>query len=156
MEVTDEPPEDGQSLDRRSAKVYAAARTLGWLFPVPFFFLLVTPGWWRFPVGVVVLAVYLAAAWRGWRIEFRADSKGVVIVNQWRTSRFSWDEVRRITIVGMRLRAVGFVLTDGRVPSVQASSYSRGLRTTAWSIAKTFAPDSVVRDDDATVWNSGR
>ena len=130
--------------------------TLIWFVPVPFVAILVTPGLWRIPVAVIVIAVYLAAALRAWRIEFKADSKGVEILNQWRTYRFTWDEVRRLTVVGTRRPAVAFVLTDGRVQSVQASSYSRSLRTSAWSIAKTFAPDTVERDDDASVWNKGR
>jgi hypothetical protein len=108
---------------------------------------------WRIPVGVLVIAAYLAGAVRAWRVEFRADPQGVSVINQWRTYRFSWDEVRRMKVIGTRLPAVSFVLADGNVRSVQASSYSRALRTTAWAIAKTFAPSTVERDDDATVWS---
>jgi hypothetical protein len=154
--MADEAPGEGQALARRSAKLYAVGRILIWFVPVPFAAILLTPGVWRIPVALVVVAVYVGAAWRGWRIEFRCDSKGVVIVNQWRTYRFTWEEVRQLTVIGTRFPAVAFVLTDGRVPTVQASSYSRSLRTTAWSIAKTFAPETVERDDDATVWNKGR
>ncbi len=154
--MTAESPSDGQALVRRSAKVYALGVMLIWFVPVPFFAILVTPGLWRIPVAVVVIAVYLAAAFRAWRIEFRADSNGVVILNQWRTYRFGWDDVRRMTVIGVRFPAVAFVLADGHVRSVQASSYSRTLRTAAWSIAKTFAPDAVERDDDASVFNRGR
>ena len=140
---------EGQTLSRRSARLYATGRTFIWLFPIPFALVLFTPGLWRIPVAVIAIIIYVWVGLRAWRIEFRADSERVLIVNQWHTYSFPWTEVRRVAIVGARLPAVSFVLTDGHVRSAQASSYSRSLRSTAWSIAKTFAPDGVEFLDDS-------
>jgi hypothetical protein len=143
---------DGQELRRTSARVYAVGQTLIWLFPIPFALTLLTPGFWRIPVGVASFAVLVGGAARAWRIRFGADRRGIVIVNQWRVFRFGWDEVGAIVMIGQRLPTVSFVLTNGRVRRVQASSYNSSLRTSAWAIANTFAPSSVQIKEDPRIW----
>jgi len=141
----------GQHLPVRGARIYAAGSSLIWLFPAPFFVLLVTPGLWRVPAGVVAVGGYLGVAECGLRLSFGADEQGIAIQNQFRAYRLPWSEVREMSVIRrQRFPAVGFIRTSGgrRIP-VQASGYSKGLRRTAWAIGKSFAPPSVTIGDGA-------
>jgi hypothetical protein len=90
---------------------------------------------------------------RSWRIDFRADRRGVVACNFWRTYRFSWSDVELVRLAYLRVGVVpqtafAFWVRGRRPVLVQATPLGRAAQQEAFdAIARLALPGTPVGPD---------
>lgn len=114
---------------------------------------LTTSGWGRVVGVTLTAALALSAAARSFRIRIEADDEQVLVMNYWRTFRFSWDEIREVGVEsvtqGPLLQpALSFSLADGGVVNAQATPRNRKARAKLAASLASLGPRSVAWDAD--------
>ena len=124
--------------------VYEALIAAATFVPVPVIAILLTQAWGRDVAFVLSAIALVGVARRAFRIEIRLSRDRIDIRNYWRDYSVQWDEVQRVDLGSvMSFPAVALVLKDGRVVSIQESSFSALPRSELLGKLRLFAPADV-------------